>query len=78
MVFPLVINCNDRTALSKDVCKSICLMAEILRTNLDQGINLFLQGEQNLLRLMESGNSVLAEAAHQCMLSFVYNLSNTK
>lgn len=45
MLFPLVINCNDRTALSKDVCKSICLMCEILTTNIDQGINLFLQGE---------------------------------
>jgi hypothetical protein len=30
MVFPLVLNCNERTALSKDVCRSICLVAETL------------------------------------------------
>lgn len=78
MIFPLVMNSNERTALSKDVCKSISLMAEVVASHLDHGINLFLQGDQTLLKLVESGNHVLAEVAHQCMLSFVYNLNNSR
>jgi hypothetical protein len=79
MIHPLVENTNDlRTTIAREVCKTICLMTETLNDKIEQNIHAFLQSDQCLFKMMESGNGVLAEFAHNSILSVIYNLGNAK
>ena len=66
-----------RSVITKEVCKTISLMAEILQAEFDSHAPMYLSGTC-LFKLMESGNHVMAEHAHLAVLSILYNSSSMK
>jgi hypothetical protein len=51
---------DQRAVITKEVCKTISLMAEILQTDFEPHIPIYLSGSC-LFKLMESGNHIMAE-----------------
>ena len=78
VVDALITQLHDlRSVITKEVCKTISLMAEILQAEFDPHAPIYLSGTC-LFKLMESGNHVVAEHAHLAVLSILYNSSSVK
>ena len=73
--------CNQlfdlRSIITKEACKTISMMAEILAEEFTAHAPYFLSGTC-LFKLMESANSVMAEHAHYSVLSIVHNIKHSK
>lgn len=62
-----------RSTIIKEACKTISLISEVLENEFELQAYLIFLTEQSLFKLMESANNVMAESAHLCTLSIVYN-----
>ena len=79
IIEPLSIQLVDlRSAITKETCKTISLISEVLQNEFEnQAANVFMT-EVSLYKLMECGNHLMAEHAHFCVLSILYNTSSPK
>jgi hypothetical protein len=67
-----------RSAITKETCKTISLISEILKNEFEnQAANVFTT-DVSLFKLMESGNHLMAEHAHMCFLSILYNTQSPR
>lgn len=67
-----------RSTITKEACKTISLIAEVLQSEFDlQAGNVFVT-DISLFKLMESGNHMMAEHAHMCVVSILNNTLSVK
>mgnify|MGYP000108323032 CR=1 FL=1 len=67
-----------RSTITKEACKAISLISEVLEAEFETvAANNFVT-ENSLFKLMESGTAVMAQHAHRCVLSVLYNTSSAK
>ena len=65
-----------RSTITKEACKTISLIAEVLGTEFEQiAGNVFVTSE-SLFKLIESGTAIMAQHAHMSMLSILYNTNS--
>ena len=67
-----------RSTITKEACKTVCLIAEVLESEFEEQACKIFMTELSLFKLMEAANNVMAESAHLCVLSILYNTNNPK
>lgn len=76
---PLSLQLFDlRSTITKEACKTISLISEVLETEFETIAANYFVTEVSLFKLMESGTAVMAQHAHRCVLSILYNTSSAK
>ena len=69
---------NDlRSAVSKEACRLICLIAETGGETMEAFAER-LVNKESLIKLISNANKVLAEQGHSCMLSLIENVRSPK
>ena len=69
---------NDlRSAISKEVCKLICLASKICQEKIEILCERLISKEC-LFKVINSGNKVISENGHECILCLIENVKNIK
>mmetsp|Transcript_27729 Transcript_27729/g.42027 ORF Transcript_27729/g.42027 Transcript_27729/m.42027 type:complete len:160 (+) Transcript_27729:250-729(+) len=67
-----------RSSITREACRTIALIAEVLQNDFDSHAGNLFVTDISLFKLMESGNHLMAEHAHNCVVSILYNTCSQK